>query len=386
MPTPGGSHALMARCRAGLGAALLAVLAACGGRAAPTPPAPGAPEEKVLNIYNWSDYVADDTIKNFERETGIQVRYDSFDSNEILHAKLVAGGTGYDLVVPSSYWAKLQADGGLLRPLDKAQLPHWSNLDPVLLGQLGRLDPGNRYMVTWLWGFTTLGINVDKVRAALAPMPLPDDAWQLLFEPRYVARLKGCGVSVLDSATEVIPAALHYLGKPPFSRSMADYREVTPLLRRIRPYVTLFSSASYINDLADGAICLALGWSGDINIARQRALDAHTGQHIEALLPTRGGLLFMDTMVIPADAPHPRNAHRFIDYMLRPEVAAALSNKLFYANPNKASRPFVRPDIARNPSIFPSDEDLARMATPDVLNNEVRRQMTHLYTAFKTGY
>ncbi|MFO0298461.1 MAG: extracellular solute-binding protein, partial [Pseudomonadota bacterium] len=205
-------------------------------------------EEKVLNVYNWSDYIAEDTIRNFERETGIKVRYDNFDNNEIVHAKLVAGKTGYDIVIPSSNWAKLQIDGGLLRKLDKSQLPNLRFMDPAVQAQLAKMDPGNDYMVNWLWGFTTVGINVDKVRAALGNLPMPDNAWDLVFKPEYISRLKSCGVSFLDSATEVVPAALHYLGKPSFSKSPADYAAAAQLLRSVRPHVTLFSSSGYIND------------------------------------------------------------------------------------------------------------------------------------------
>ena len=342
-------------------------------------------EEKVLNIYNWSDYIAEDTIRNFEKETGIKVRYDVFDNNEIVHAKLVAGKTGYDIVVPSSYWAKLQADGGLLRKIDKSLLPNYKNLDPDVQAQLAKLDPGNEFMVNWLWGFTTVGINVDKVKAALGSMPMPDNAWDLIFKPEYISKLKSCGVSVLDSATEVIPAALHYLGKPPYSRSQADYAGVPALLKSIRPHVSLFSSSGYINDMANGSICLTLGWSGDINIARQRAIDGKTGQKIEALIPKTGGLIFMDVMVIPADAPRPGNAHKFINYLLRPEVHASLTNKVFYANPNKESRKFVKPEVANNPTVFLSDADMKKMVAPDAINNDVRRTMTRMYTSFKTG-
>ncbi|MFN3618541.1 MAG: spermidine/putrescine ABC transporter substrate-binding protein PotF, partial [Aquabacterium sp.] len=190
-----------------------------------------ADEEKVLHIYNWSNYIAPDTIANFERETGIKVRYDNFDSNEILHAKMVAGKTGYDIVVPTSYWARMQLDGGLLQKLDKSRLPNLRHLDPVMQSQMARLDPGNQHMVNWLWGFTTIGINVDKVKAALGDLPMPANVWDLLFKPEYVSRLHRCGVSVLDSATELVPAALHYLGKPAFSREMADYQAVPELLR-----------------------------------------------------------------------------------------------------------------------------------------------------------
>ncbi len=349
------------------------------------PPAAAQEEEKVLNVYNWSDYIADDTLKNFEKETGIKVRYDNFDNNEIVHAKLVAGKTGYDVVVPSSYWAKIQADGGLLRKLDRGQLPNWKNLDPVILEQLAKLDPGNQYMVNWLWGFTTVGINVDKVKAALGSMPMPDNVWDLVFKPEYISKMQSCGVSFLDSATEIIPAALHYLGKPAYSKNQADYQGVAPLLKSVRPYVTLFSSSGYINDMANGSICLALGWSGDINIAKQRALDSKTGQKLEALIPKNGGIIFFDVMVIPADAPHPGNAHKFINYILRPEVDASLTNKVFYANPNKESRKLIKPEVANNPSVFLNDADMAKMQLPDALSNDIRRTMTRLYTSFKTG-
>ena len=342
-------------------------------------------EEKVLNVYNWSDYIAEDTIRNFEKETGIKVRYDNFDNNEIVHAKLVAGKTGYDIVMPSSNWAKLQADGGLLRKLDKAQLPNLKNLDPSVQAQLARLDPGNEYMVNWLWGFTTVGINVEKVKAALGGMPMPDNVWDLVFKPEYISKLKSCGVSFLDSATEVVPAVLHYLGKPPYSKNPSDYSAAAAVLKSVRPHITLFSSSGYINDMANGSICVALGWSGDINIARQRALDSKTGQTIQALIPKTGGVLFLDVMVIPADAPRPNNAHKFINYVMRPEVHAALTNKVFYANPNSASKPLVKPEVANNPTVFLSPADMARMAPPDSINNDLRRLMTRTYTSFKTG-
>jgi len=357
----------------------LAAFAALGGGAL------AQEEEKVLNVYNWSDYIADDTLKNFEKETGIRVRYDIFDSNEILHAKLVAGKSGYDVVVPSSYWAKLQADGGLLRKLDKAKLPNLKNLDPDIQATLAKLDPGNQFMVNWLWGYTTVGINTEKVKAALSGMPMPDNAWDLVFKPEYMAKLKSCGVSFLDSPTDIVPAALHYLGKPAFSRNAADYQAVPDLLKKVRPYVTLFSSSGYINDMANGSICVALGWSGDINIARNRAIEGKTGQNIEALLPKTGGVLFFDTMTIPIDAPHPDNAHKFINYILRPEVHASLTNKVFYANPNKESRKFIKPEVASNPTVFPSEAEMKKMDLPEAVTNDVRRTMTRIYTAFKTG-
>ena len=344
-----------------------------------------AQEEKVLNIYNWSDYVASDTIANFEKETGIKVRYDTYDNNEILHAKLVAGKTGYDIVVPSSTFARLQIDGGLLMKLDKAQLPNLKNLDPDIQAQIATIDPGNQYLVNWLWGYTTIGINTSKVKAALGSEPMPANAWELFFNPKYASKLKSCGISVLDSASEVIPAALHYLGKDSFSKSGADYQEALALLKSVRPYVTLFSSSGYINEMASGSICMALGWNGDINIARARALEGKTGQDVVALVPKTGGILFFDMMAITADAPHPKNAMLFMNYIMRPEVHAALTNKVKYANPNKESRKFIVPEVASNPSVFPSPAEMALMVPPKALSNDIRRLETRTYTSFKTG-
>jgi len=361
--------------------ALALGLAAGAGRAQ----APQS-EDKVLNIYNWSDYIAEDTIRNFEKETGIKVRYDNFDSNEILHAKLVAGGSGYDIVVPSSYWASIQLQGGLLARLDKARLPNLKNVDPAIAAQLARIDPGNEHLVDWLWGYTTVGINVDKVKAALGPLPMPDNAWDLLLKPEYMARLKSCGVSFLDSGDEVVPVALHYLNKPRGTAKPADYEQALALLKTIRSDVTLFSSSGYINDLANGALCAVMGWSGDIDIARQRAIDNRTGQNVQVLIPRTGGMLFFDVMAIPKDAPHPGNAHKWIDYILRPRVAASLTNKVFYANPNQASRPFVLPQLASDTTLFLSPQDLSRMVgPPESWTNDIRRLQNRTYTKFKTG-
>ncbi len=362
-------------------AATLAVAAALMAGTA----AAQAQEEKVLNIYNWSDYIADDTVKNFEKETGIKVRYDLFDNNEILNSKLVAGKSGYDVVVPTAPWARLQIDAKLLRKLDKSKLSNLTNLDPTIQAKLAKIDPNNDYLVDWLWGYTTVGINVAKVKAALGELPMPDNAWDLIFNPKYVAKLKSCGVSFLDSPSEVLPAALMYLGKPAYSKSAADYTDAGKLLQSVRPYITLFSSSGYINDMANGAVCVAMGWSGDINIARQRAIDAKNGNVIEVLLPKTAAALMFDTMAIPADAPHPNNAHLWLNYILRPEVHASLTNKVFYANPNKAGIKFVRKDIAENKKVFLSDADKQRMAAPEAVPADVRRSITRIYTKFKTG-
>ncbi len=361
---------------------LLVALAAALALAAP---AAARQEEKVLNIYNWSDYIAEDTVRNFEKETGIKVRYDVFDSNEILHSKLVAGKSGYDIVVPTAQWARLQMDAHLLRKLDKGKLSNLGNLDPAIQAKLARLDPGNEHLVPWLWGYTTVGINVDKVKAALGAMPMPANAWELVFNPKYAAKLRSCGVSFLDSPSEVLPAALAYLGKPAYSKNPADYAEAGKMLQAIRPNVTLFSSSGYINDLANGALCVSLGWSGDINIARQRALNAKNGNKIAALMPAGGAPLVFDTMAIPADAPHPDNAHLWINYILRGPVHASLTNKVFYANPNTASIRFVRKEIAENKLVFLPPGELDKMIAPEAVPADIRRIITRTFTRFKTG-
>ena len=344
-----------------------------------------AEEENVLNIYNWSDYIGESTIADFEKETGIKVRYDTFDANETVHAKLLAHHTGYDIVVPSSHWAKMQLEGGLFRPLDKSKIENWKNLDPEVMKNLATLDPGNTYLAPWLWGITTIGINVDKVKAALGNMPMPDNSWDLLFKPEYASKLKSCGVSVLDSGDELFPAALRYLGHPPFSRNPADYQDAARLLNAARPSITLFSSSGYINDLAAGSLCLAVGFNGDIGIAAQRAKEANNGQHIQILLPKSGAVLFFDTMAIPADAEHVENAYKWISYIYRPEVQAGLVNKVFYDNPVRAADPFINPDVRANKAVFLEGDVLARMVPPDSVSNDIRRVRTRLFTTFKTG-
>ena len=360
-------------------AVLAAVLLAAG--------AATAQEAGVLNIYNWADYIAPDTIKNFEKETGIKVRYDIFDSNESLHAKLVAGNSGYDVVVPGSHFAKQQIAAGLLQKLDKSKLPNLKNLDPAIQAQLAKMDPGNDYLVDWLWGYTTVGINVDKVKQALGGAPLPDNAWDLVFKPEYASKLKKCGVSILDSASEVMPIALHYIGKNPYSTEQADYTEAGKMLKAVRPHVTRFvgSGSDYIDQLAKGSICVALGWSGDIMIASNRAKQNKTGQNVQVLVPKSGGLLFFDVMAIPKDAKNVDNAHKWIDYIMRPEVHASLTNTVFFANPNKASLKFVKPEIAGNSAVFPSAAVLETMLAPGVPDQATRRIITRTFTNFKSN-
>jgi putrescine transport system substrate-binding protein len=342
-------------------------------------------DEKILNVYNWSDYIGDTTVQDFEHETGLKVRYDTFDANETLYAKLVAGHTGYDIVVPSSHWAKLQLEGGLLKPLDKSKITTYSNIDPWILKQLATVDPGNRYLVPWAWGITTVGINVDKVRAALGGLPMPQDAWDLVFKPEYMGRLKSCGVSFLDSADEVFPAALRYTGKLPYSNRAAEYQEAARMLSAIRPYVTLFSSSGYINEMASGAVCVAIGWSSDIAIAAARAREARNGQNIQVLLPKSGAVLFFDTMAVPVDAPHVDNAYRWMSYVYRPQVQAGIVNKVFTASAVRASEKYVRPEVMANRLPLVEGENLQKLVPPDAVTNDIRRLRTRLYTTFKTG-
>jgi putrescine transport system substrate-binding protein len=344
-------------------------------------------DAKVLNVYNWSDYIAEDTIKNFEKETGIKVNYDNYDTNEVLQAKLVAGKTGYDIVVPGSHFAKTQIESGLLQKLDRSKLTNWGNLDPTLLKQLANVDPGNQFLVDWLWGYVTIGLHLPKVKAALGDLPMPENAWALIFDPKYAAKLKGCGVNFLDSASEVLPVAMLYVGKPAYSANAADYDAAAQMLKTVRPYVTRFSSSGYINDLAGGSLCAVMGYSGDINIARARALQANPKQAaaIEALVPKGGATLFFDSMAIPKDAKNVDNAHLFINYILRPEVAASLTNKVFYANPNQASLKFVKKDVAENKTIFLPPAELARMTAPDAVPQPIRRVQTRIFTNFKAG-
>lgn len=338
-----------------------------------------------LNMYNWSDYIGPKTVSNFEKEFNVKMRYDTFDSNEVLHAKLVAGKTGYDIVVPSSNWAAVQARGGLLTKIDKSKLPNYANLDPLIMERLAQLDPGNQYLIPWYWGYTTVGINVDKVKKALGELPMPDDAWALVFDPKYAARLKSCGVSFLDSGTDLMEAMFVHLGIPLTTNSSADFQRAWAELQKVRSSVTLFSSSGYINDLASGSLCVSLGWSSDMNIARARAVEAKSGNVIQVLVPRKGAVLFYDTMVIPNDAANVENAYRFINYRLRPEVAAGDTNAVQYPAPVVGAERFVRPEVVNNKTVYLSAEDMARMQSPRLYNNDQRRLVTRSYTNFKTG-
>ncbi|MBX9818054.1 MAG: extracellular solute-binding protein [Burkholderiaceae bacterium] len=377
--------------------ALTAVaLAACGKKeeapaaapaAAPVASAPAAPvntEEKVLNIYNWPDYVPEGMIAAFEKESGIKVNYDTFETNEALQAKLVAGNTGYDIVVPGTVFAKGQIEGGLLQPLDKAKIPNLTNLDPAIMATLTKADPENKHLVPWAWGFTTVGINKTKVTKALGSMPMPENAWDLVFDPKYTAKLKSCGIAYLDSPTEIMPVALHYVGKDAYSNNPEDYKVASAMLAKVRKDVRLFSS-TMIDDIAGGKACVAVGWSGDINIAAGRAKENGSKDEIESLLPSTGALIFFDTMAITKDAKHPNNAAAFIDFYLRADNAALMSNEMSYPTANKAAIEKIKPEIAGNKTIFVESEYFSKMIPPSSFSNEAREALATAYNAFKKG-
>ena len=364
-------------------------LAACGKKeeapqATVSAAAPVNTEEKVLNIYNWPDYITQDMVANFEKETGIKVNYQTFENNEALQAKLIAGNSGYDLVVPGAVFAKSQIEAGLLRPLDKAKIPNLANLDPAIMAKLDKVDPGNTHLIPWAWSFTTVGINKAKVAKALGNTPMPENAWDLVFNPSYTSKLKSCGIAYLDSPTEIMPPALHYIGKDAYSADAADHKAAGEMLGKVRKDIRLFSS-TMIDDLAGGKACVALGWAGDINIASSRAVENKSGQEIEALLPKTGGLLFFDNLAVPKDAQHPNNAMAFINYFLKPEVSASLTNELSYATANKASVAQVTPEVANNKAVFLDAAALQVAVSPSSLSNATRESMTSVYTAFKKG-
>lgn len=367
-------------------------LTACSKKEAETQAPPAATavtvaantEEKVLNVYNWPDYIAQDMIANFEKETGIKVNYQTFENNEALQAKLIAGNSGYDIVVPGAVFAKSQIEAGLLMKLDKAQIPNLTHLDPAIMAKLNKVDHGNAHLIPWAWSFTTVGINKGKVAKALGDTPLPANAWDLVFNPTYTSKLKACGIAYLDSPTEVLPPALHYIGKDAYSAEAADHKAAGEMLAKVRKDIRLFSS-TMIDDLAGGKACVALGWAGDINMAATRAVENKNGQDIQALLPSTGGLLFFDNLAIPKDAKHPQNAMAFINYFLKPEVSAALTNELSYATANKASVAHVTPEVAKNPAVFLDEAALKVAVSPSSLANTTRESISAVYMAFKKG-
>jgi len=347
-------------------------------------PALAQTKERIVNIYNWSDYVAPTIIADFTKETGIKVRYDTFDSNDILETKLLAGKSGYDVVVPTGYFLERQIKAGIFQPLDKAKLPNLANLWPEISKRLAVYDPGNRFAVNYMWGTTGIGYNVKKVREILGP-EARIDSWDIVFKPENLAKFKDCGVHFLDSSDDIMPAALAYLGLDPNSNKEADLQKAADLLTKIRPSVRKFHSSEYLNALAGGEICLAVGFSGDIKQAQKRAAEAKGGVEVGYAIPKEGAQLWFDNLAIPKDARNVAEAHAFINYLQKPEVAAKNSNFISYANGNLASQKFIDKAVLDDKTIYPDEAMMARLYIINAKDQKTERTMNRLWTRIKTG-
>lgn len=340
-------------------------------------------EEAVVNVYNWSDYIAEDTIAKFEAETGIKVNYDVFDSNEIVEAKLLTGNSGYDIVVPSATFLERQVKAGLFQKLDKSKLANLGNMDPTIMKAVTTADPDNEHAVVYMWGTTGFGYNVKAIADRMPDAPV--DSWDMIFNPEIAAKFADCGISLLDAPAEVIPAALNYLGLDPLSEDAADLEKAEALITSIRPYIRYFHSSQYISDLANGDTCIAHGYSGDILQARDRAAEADAGVEVAYVIPKEGAVVWFDMLAIPADAPHPDNAHKFIDFIMQPQIAADISNYVFYANANAASFDLIDPEVTGDPAIYPSDEVKAKLFATKSYSQKFDRLLTRAWTRIKTG-
>jgi putrescine transport system substrate-binding protein len=374
--------------------AALLLLAACGRHgdspdAAATAPLLTAPDglpmdaQRILNVYNWSDYIDPTVVPGFEKEYGIKVNYDVFDSNEVVETKLLSGHTGYDVVVPSASFLQRQIQAGVFQKLDKSLLPNLKNLDPSISRIIQVHDPGNQYAVNYLWGTSGIGYNEAKVLQAMPDAPM--DSFAMLYDPEVVKHFKSCGVSMLDAPDEMIGTVLIYLGKNPNSESLDDLKAAERVLLAIRPYIRYINSSRYIDDLANGDLCLALGWSGDVGQARARAEEDGKGISIKYSIAREGAIMFFDMLAIPADAPHPHNAHLFINYLLRPEVAARNSAKMHYATSNAAAYPLVDAAVYQDHGIYPTDAQKAHMYPNASHSIAYTRMLNRTWTRFKTG-
>lgn len=343
-----------------------------------------AAEDRVVNVYNWSDYIDEEVLKQFTAETGIKVVYDVYDNNEIVETKLLAGGSGYDIVVPTDSNMSRQIKAGVLLPLDKSKLPNLKHMWPFVTEKLAFYDPGNEYAVDYMWGTTGIGINVAMVEERLGG-EVNLDTWSILFDPANAAKLADCGIYIMDAPEDVLQSVLAWQGKEPDSKDPADIEAAGEVLKAVRPYIQKFHSSEYINALANGDICMAMGYSGDLLQARDRAAEAGNGVEIEYLIPREGALMWFDSMVIPADAPHPDEAHEFINFMMRPEVAAANSNYVYYANGNLDSQPLLNEDVIADEAIYPSQETLDRLFTSTSYDPRSQRVLTRMWTSVKAG-
>jgi len=376
------------------GLVVAAALTGCGKKqepaapaatdAASSAPAAAAPaEEKVVNVYNWSDYIDPAMLEKFTAETGIKVNYDVFDSNEVLQTKLLAGNTGYDVVVPSASFLEVQIKAGVFQKLDKSKLPNWQYLDPGILERVARHDPGNEYAVNHMWGTDAIGYNVAKVKAIDPNAPV--DSWSLILDPKWSSKFKDCGISVLDAPDEVVGVVLAFLGKDPNSENPDDLKAAEEVLMKIRPNIRMIHSSQYIDALANGEICIALGWSGDILMAKSRAEEAGQGVEIAMTVPKDGTIIWFDMYAIPADAPHPDNAHAFINFMMKPEVAAANSNFVHYATGNAAAIPLLDPGVRDDPGVYPPKETMDKLFPNLARSPEFMRDLNRTWTRFTTG-
>jgi putrescine transport system substrate-binding protein len=366
-------------------AALAAVVAGCSGGAREQGAAGGAPlaDEKVLNVDNWSDYIQPTVIAAFEQQTGIKVNYDVFDSNEILETKLLTGHTNYDIVVPSGAFLERQLQADIYRKLDKSLLPNLRNVDPDVARATALYDPGNQYAVDYMWITSGVGYNVAGIRARMPDAPV--DSWRMLFDPAVVAKFQDCGVSILDAPSEVVGTVLLYLGRNPNSNSPEDLKAAETVLHAMRPYVRHVDSSSYIDNIANGDVCLAMGWSGDVKQSHDRAAEAGKGVDIAYSIPKEGAISNYDVLAIPADAPHVKNAHLFIDFLLRPEVAASNSNLIKYANAVNPDIQPLEPAVRADPGVYPPAEVRARLTPERPRPPEYQRLLTRMWTRFKTG-
>jgi len=368
--------------RFGLLIAAVVWLAACGGKKEEAAEAP-KPEDKVLYVYNWSDYIGEKTIAEFEAKTGIKVTYDVFDSNEVLETKLLAGKTGYDVVVPSANFLERQIKAGVFLKLDKSQLPNLVNMDPDIMQRVALHDAGNEHSINYLWGTTGIGYNPDLVKKALGTDTI--DSWSAIFDPANAKKLAKCGISMLDAPSEVLDSALIYLGRDPNSEKAEDLAAAEEVLMKVRPYVRYFHSSQYINDLATGEICVSLGWSGDALMARTRGAEATKPVKVAYTIPKEGAIMWFDMLAIPADAPHPNNAHAFLNFIMEPQEAAGISNFVSYANGNSASLPFVDDSIKNDPSVYPTEEVKKNLHPHLAESQEFSRDLNRAWTKVRTG-
>lgn len=337
-----------------------------------------------VRVYNWSDYIDEELLAKFEEETGINLIYDVFDSNEVLETKMLAGGSGYDVVVPTGSFMARQIQAGAFQKLDASKLANTGNMWDAIEQRTARYDPSNEYSINYMWGTTGIGVNVAMVKKVLGD-DAPIDSLSLVLDPANMEKLAACGVYFLDAPDEMIPAALKFIGEDPNSMDADVIAKAEPVLTAVRPYIKKFHSSEYINALANGDICVAFGWSGDILQARDRAAEAENGVEIEYNAPKEGALMWFDQMAIPVDAPNPDGAHKFLNFIMDAQNMAAASNYVYYANGNLASQEFLEEDVIGDPAIYPSAETVENLYIKEGYPAKVQRKATRMWTKIKSG-